>query len=141
MEVAVLKPPHHNKKLGYSIMIYCACYGSSTRAEQRFGPFCASFTSGHVKSHQKTHYSSLRIGTALNPFIPAFLQLRHTWKSTHRLYYTTALRGNTSSRIFQSVCLTQEKSTASSHQKKNVQASHDDKVADLGAEGTELCRG
>lgn len=141
MEVAVLKPPHHNKKLGYSIMIYCACYGSSTRAEQRFGPFCASFTSGHVKSHQKTHYLSLRIGTALNPFIPAFLQLRHTWKK-----HSQALLHHSFERQYQlenfSECLfnTRKKHSIISP-KKNVQASHDDKVADLGAEGTELCRG
>lgn len=38
-------------------------------------------------------------------------------KSACRLYFTTPLRGNTSSGLFQSVCLTQEKSIAQSHKK------------------------
>lgn len=38
-------------------------------------------------------------------------------KSTHRLYFTVPLRGNTCSGFFQSVCLTQEKSIARSHRK------------------------
>lgn len=52
-------------------------------------------------------------------------------KSTHRLYFTVPLRGNTCSGVIQSVCLTQEKSIAPSHKKKYKL---------LITEGTELWR-
>lgn len=49
-------------------------------------------------------------------FLPSYSSQVHG-KSARRLYFTTPLRGNTSSGFFQSVCLTQEKSIAPSHKK------------------------
>lgn len=101
MEVVVLNPPITTKKIGYNIMIYYSYYSSSSRTKQRFGPFCVLFTSGHVKSHQKTHCLSQSINSALsNTFIPAFLQLTGTWKKCSQALFHHAFEGQYLLRIF-----------------------------------------
>lgn len=51
MKIMMLKTPVTTKKPGYKSMIYYTYYGSPTRTEQRFCPFCVIFTHGHVKRH------------------------------------------------------------------------------------------
>lgn len=87
-------------------MIYCLYYSSSSRTKQGFEPFCVLFTSGHVKSCQKTYCLSQRINSALsNAFIPTFLKLTHTWKKHsqalfHRTFEGPYLLRNFSERLF-----------------------------------------
>lgn len=106
-------------------MIYYAYYGSSARAEQRFGPFCVIFMSGHVKSHQKTHCLSQRINSALtNAFIAAFLQLRHTWKKHSPALFHRAFEGQYLLRSYSECLFNTRKKYSTIPQKKKKKASH-----------------